>query len=232
LFHSAATAGGKLSRWPFSFGFSAGEIKAKYAIFCGMTSRTVARTLVHKVDERNFLLAENRARVCRLVAETTGQTVGIQLEVLFGPFGVSHEYFTRDDGGSFRHAASSLQPNLCLNIELNASEGNPETVSTLRRVLATWRAASGHSARRAILRDACIGLKELLNSLSQTPTLSHLQDVGSIYFRSQSVPDNELQQVEDELTSLHRRLRAIDATDGEKIISPARFEQFLNGPIL
>jgi hypothetical protein len=212
--------------------FRAGEIKANCAIVCGMESPAVVRTLVHKADERNFLLRESRAWVCRLVAEATGQTVGVQLKVMFGPFGVSREYFTCDDGGRFRHVASSLQLNLCLNIELNASEDNPETVNTLRQVLATWRAASGHSARRAIVRDACIGLKELLNSLSQTPTLSHLQDVGSIYFRSQSAPDNELQQVEDELTGLLRRLRAIDAADGEKIISPARFEQFLNSPIL
>ena len=212
--------------------FRAGEIKANYAIVCGMASPTVVRTLAHKADERNFLLGENGAWVCRLVAEATGQTVGVQLKVLFGPFGVSREYFTRDDGGRFRHAASSLQLNLCLNIELNASEDNPETVSTLRQVLATWQAASGHSARRAIVRDTCIGLKELLNSLSQTPTLSHLQDVGSIYFRSQSAPDADLQQVEDELTALLARLRAVDAADGEKIISPARFEQFLNSPIL
>src|SRR6266852_1594566 len=178
-----------------------------------MASYAIVHAPVRKADERDFHLAENRALVCRVVAEATGRTVGVMLTVC--PFGVSpRNYFTSDDGGGFRHAALSLEPNCCLNIELNAPEDTPETVSTLRQVLATWQAASGHSQRRAIVRDTCLGLIDLLKSLSQTPISPHLQDVGNIHAGSQSAPDNELQHVEDELAALLKRLRAIDAADG------------------
>jgi hypothetical protein len=175
-----------------------------------MASYAIVRTPVRKTDDRNFHVAENTAWVCRVVAEATGRTVGVKLSVLFGPFGVSpRDYFTSDDGGNFRHVALSLGTNGFLNIELNTSEENPETITTLRQVLATWQAASGHSERRAIVRDTCIGLRELLKSLSQTPILPHLQDVGSIYTRSQAAPDDKLQEVEEELQALLKRLRAI-----------------------
>jgi hypothetical protein len=195
-----------------------------------MASQTTVGTTVRKTDQRDFSIAEHRTLMYRVVAEATGQTVGI-LTVLSGPFGFQRNYFKIDDGSSFRHVAQkSLESYGRLNIELNAPERNPETVKTLRQALATWRAASGHSGRRAMVRERCIGLRELLNSLSQTSLESHLQSVRRIQEQSQSAPDDKLADLEEELLTLERVLLAANAEDGERILNPKRHEEFLSNP--
>lgn len=183
-----------------------------------MASYTIVSPSVRMADERNFHVAENRAWVSRIIEEGTGRTVGIELKVWFGPFADSPPgYFTGDDGGSFRHATQTFGTNGILYIELNETEVNEGRVATLRQVLATWQAASGHSERRLVVRNTCKGLTELLKSLSQTPILPRLQDVGRIQEQSQSAPDDTLHIVEEELAALERRLLAAEAQDGEKI---------------
>jgi hypothetical protein len=192
-----------------------------------MGTYTTVRTSVRKDAERNFQVSGHTAWVCRLVTEDSGQTVGVRLKVL-RPFACSpNDYFTNDAGNSFVQASNFFVSH-GIDISLGEIEADTETITTLQQVFKTWESASGHSERRAVIRETCIGLRELFQSLTQTPSLSHLQDVGRIEAHGQSLPDQSLQELEEQLTALLRHLRSLDAGDGEKILSPQRFEKYLN----
>jgi hypothetical protein len=138
------------------------------------------------------------------------------------------KHFTNDDGNTFQRAAFGNASG-CSKIEQEGREEDLETLQTVRKFFTIWHAASGHSDRRAKVRDTCAGLIELLSSISQTcQTLPYLQDVGSISEASQTATDDEFQQVHGRLTALLLNLTTRDAGDGEGIISPSRFEQFLS----
>jgi len=175
------------------------------------------------LDTRDIRVGEHRALVFRVVNEY-GQTVGVCLdEVQFA--GSMRKHFTSDDGNSFQRAAFG-NANGCFKIEQDGLEEDLEALETVRKFFTVWHAASDHSDRRAKVRDTC---SNLLNSISQScQVLPYLQDVGSISERSQTAPNDEFQQVEDRLTALLKVLTTVDAGDGEGIISPSRFDQFLN----
>jgi len=188
---------------------------------------TVVQASVRKANERNFELSGYQAWVCHLVSKTTGQVLGVRLNVV-APFGCSPNcYITTDDGDNFQHVSSYLAAN-GVDLRLGEVETNQEILITLRQVLASWKRASGHSEKRDAIRDSCLGLRALLSSLPQTSTLAHLQDVGRIQANCQSIPDESIQQVEDELVGLFERLRTLEADDGDKILSPLRYEKFLS----
>jgi len=145
------------------------------------------------------------------------------------PFaGSKHNFFTNDGGQTFQRAVYDADYG-CLKIILNGLENDSEALDTLKESFEIWHKASGHSDRRAKVRDTCARLMELLTSVSQTcQTLPHLRVVRSISEMSQTATDGEFQQVEDSLGTLLRHLSATDAGDGQGIINPSRFEQFLN----
>jgi len=178
------------------------------------------------VDLRKFITPEYEAWVSRCVIEGTGQTVGFEID-LKPRIGTSpRTYFTDDCGLSFRRATDIMQmPGH--GIELGQSVQEPKILSTLQYALSNWKQASGYSEKRDQICLVCGGLRSLLDSLPQTPTLLHLQTVGSIEQKARSVADNKVQEVDEELISLLDRLRAADAEDGRKILSPERFECFL-----
>ncbi len=193
-----------------------------------MTTSTMIRDTRVLQDTRHIRIGENRALVFRVVNER-GQTVGVCLdEVQFA--GSMRKHFTSDDGNTFQRAAFG-NANGCFKIEPERPEEDLETLETVRKFFTIWHAASGYSDRRARVRDTCADLMNLLNSISQSgQTLPYLQDVRSISETSQTAPNDEFQQVEDRLTALLKVLKAVDAGDGEGIISTSRFEQFLNDP--
>lgn len=177
-------------------------------------------------DVRRIRLEEISALVFRVVNESE-QTVGVCFEE-YQFAGSMRKHFTDDNGDTFQRAAFGNTDG-CFLIEKNGLEKNLETLNTVRGFFKIWHEASGHSERRADVRDTCARLIKLFDSISQTcNTLPYLQDVGRISEASQTAPDGEFQQVEDRLASLLRTLRAVDAGDGDGIISPNRFEQFLN----
>ena len=191
-----------------------------------MTTSTMIKDRRVLQDTRHIRVGENRALVFRVVNER-GQTLGVCLdEVQFA--GSMQKHFTNDDGNTFQRAAFG-NANGCFKIERERPEEDLETLETVRKFFSIWHAASDHSDRRAKIRDTCADLMNLLNSISQScQTLPYLQDVGSISETSQTAPNDEFQQVEDRLTALLKTLTTVDAGDGEGIISPSRFEQFLN----
>jgi hypothetical protein len=162
--------------------------------------------------------------VCRI--HDAEQLKGVCLTVFFGPFANSPDYYFTIDGISFEHATFN-QEDGCLHITLHALETHADAVNTLQEFFNTWHAASGYSDRRQDVVRTCSGLMELLKSLSNTPFHSYLQEVASISENSQSAPDNKFQELENSLDGLLQRLRVIKAADGNFILSPARFEQFL-----
>jgi|SRR5208337_624507 len=180
----------------------------------------------HKVDLRKFITPEYTAWVSRCIIEGTDQTEGFEV-VLVPRNGASPKtYFTNDRGLSFRRATDIMQmPGR--GIELGQRVEDPKIVSSLQRELSNWKQASGYSEKRVQICQVCGGLRSLFDSLPQTPTLLHLQTVGSIEQKALSVADNRVQEVNEELISLLDRLRTADAGDGGKILSPERFESFL-----
>ncbi len=178
------------------------------------------------MDLRKFITPEYTAWVSRCVIDGTDQTGGFEID-LVPRIGTSpRTYFTNDCGLSFRRATDIMQmPGW--GIELGQHIEDPEIVSSLQRELSNWKHASGYSKKRAQICLVCGGLRSLLDSLPQTPTLLHLQTVGSIEQKALSVADNKVQEVDEELISLLDRLRAADAEDGGKILSPERFECLL-----
>lgn len=198
-----------------------------------MASRTIVRTAARKADERNFIVSGHAAWVCRLIAEGTEQMVGVRLKVL-RPFTSSPlSYFINEDGGSFRQVSNAIDSHgIGIEMSVGEAEANPEMLNTLRQALAIWKSASGLTERRSVIRERCIRLGKLLGSLSQTHVSAHLQDVRTIQEQSQSAPDDKVQDVEEELLALERRLVAADAEDGEKILSPKRHQKFLSNPDL
>jgi hypothetical protein len=213
---------------PFYLKIRVGEQKTKFCAILGWFQNPMVYNRLRKTDIRKLRAAENRTTVCRIVEESTGRPVGTQLHVSsFAAPGLSGIYFTSDGGDTFMHASVSDQPNGIQTIELTAPEANSKTIIVLRESLATWQAASGHNERRVVVRDTCIGLRELLASLQQTSTLPHMQDVGRIHNESQSAPDEKLRDVEDDLAALLTTLSALDAEDGEKVISQSRYEKFI-----
>jgi hypothetical protein len=201
--------------------------KSEHDILRIMDTYTVIRTSVRKLDERRFHISGHTAWVCRLVADGSKETAGVRLRVL-RPFATSpNDYFT-DDGGKRFVRVSNFAGEHGLDMSLGENEPDPKTLTTLRQVLNTWEAASGHGERRAAIRETCIGLRALLASLTETSVLSHLQDVGRIQNNGQCAPDLNVQDVIDELAALLGRLARLEAADGEKILSPQRFEKFLS----
>ncbi len=174
-------------------------------------------------DTRHIRVGKNRALVFRVVNEC-GRTVGVCLdEVQLA--GSMRKHFTNDDGNSFRRAAFG-NANGCFKIEQDGPEEDLETLETVRKFFTIWHGASDHTDRRAKVRDTCSNLMNLISQSCQA--LPYLQDVGSISETSQTAPNDEFQQVEDRLTALLRVLTTVDACDGEGVISPGRFDQFLN----
>jgi hypothetical protein len=190
-----------------------------------MTSIAVSAAL-RGVDGRDFTVSGNRAWVRRFVSEESGQPVGVKLKIA-RPFECAvSNFFTSDDGSSFQRCENFFgKTNLIMS--LGDVESDPETVTVLREALAVWKMASGHTDRRTVIRETCKKLGALLTSLSGVSILPHVQDVSSIGNRSQSVPDATIAELEQELSALISRLRAIDAGDGKKILSPDRYEEFL-----
>jgi len=190
-----------------------------------MATITPTRPAPVMQDTREFLLQENRVWASHIVEGSS--TLGVRLEIV-PRVGRMGEFLTSDDGRTFQRAVFDADYGN-LKIIRSGVEGNPDALKTLQRAFKVWRAASGHSDRRAKVRRTCNGLMELLGLPFQTcQTLPYLQVVGSISEASQTAPDDEFQQVEDRLTDLLRSLSETDAGDGEGIINPTRFEQFLN----
>jgi len=168
--------------------------------------------------------------VCRLVREDSAETLGIRLQVVHRFGSCPSDYFTNDDGASFRRVALySSAHGVDMNFE--DTETDPETIATLRQALSTWKSASGHSEERAAIHKTCTGLRELLASVSQSNISPHLQVVGSIQAKAQSVPDESFYEVKDELDTLLTNLGSLDAEDGRKILSSDRIEKFLPSPL-
>ena len=63
---------------------------------------------------------------------------------------------------------------------------------------------------------------------SRVGILPHLQDVARIKAQSQAAPDDKFEAVAEEFVSLTKRLKTIDAMDGDKILSGKRYDEFLS----
>ena len=153
--------------------------------------------------------------------------MGIRLEVV-PPFESStSDYVTTNGGKSFRHLLGTYGPNGA-DMLYGETETNPKTIATLRQIFEVWDNAKGYTEKRKIVYDTCSGLRALLCSLPQVGILPHLQDVARIQAQSQAAPDDKFEAVAEELVSLTKRLKTIDAMDGDKILSGKRYDEFLS----
>lgn len=196
-------------------------------VWYDMDKQTVRPAPAIKIAERYFSLSGHKIWACGLVTKDGHEPIGVRLKVVL-PFGCSpRTYITRNGGQSFQHVSNFFSATGALDLVGNTETAAP-MVTVLKRAFATWNKASGQSEQRLFILNTCLALRALFASVPLTDSLTYMQDVGRIQSDCQVVPDESLQDVEDELTALLRQLRARDAGDGEKILSPRRFEKFLS----
>jgi|KBSMisStaDraftv2_1062788.scaffolds.fasta_scaffold81303_3 hypothetical protein len=109
------------------------------------------RIPLRKVDERQFKHNEHLVWASRLEARETGETIGVRVKVLFGKFATSpNDYFTDDNGKTFRHVSVflSVNPESMIDMMVGDAENDPPLLAVLTEVFAKWQ--------HAILNDVAL----------------------------------------------------------------------------
>jgi hypothetical protein len=198
-------------------------------LLCDMDISTVKRTLVSKTAERQFILSGHRVWACSLLAGDSHEFIGVRLKVVL-PFGSSvRTYLTSDGGQSFQHVANFFGLSAAEDL-IEDSETETSILAILKQAFEVWQRASGHNEQRLVIRSRCVGLRKLFVSLAHADTASQLQTVAHIESNCQTVPDERLSEVTEELSDLLKILRNTDSGDGEAILNPVRYKEFLTEP--
>jgi hypothetical protein len=181
-----------------------------------------------KIDERrDFNVAGHRTWAFRVVSDDSGETEGIVLKIL-PPFRVSpREYFTSDGGTTFCALQSYFATNDA-GLVVGEAESAPEILTILKNAFVTWQRASGFTEKRERIVALCQDYRGLFASLPKTDTQSFSARITRIQRETQSIPDDQLKELDDALEALFAELRRTDAEDGKKILEPERHMRFLS----
>jgi hypothetical protein len=87
-----------------------------------------------------------------------------------------------------------------------------------------------NSGRRAVILKSCDQLRALLTSLSRAATLEATQALGRIRWRAESVSEEALGTIADELAALIGELGTRPDGAGSTIVNPERWERFFGEP--